>query len=470
MTPFEEYLYYDSLRPGNPADAVTILKFSGKWEAERFEKALRAVVSRVPLAACCVKEDADGSLRWKKLANLDIRSMIRYFPHSFENSPPPRELLDLRCEPGLRFWVYDDIPHEKVTVLFQFHHAITDAVGSFYFLEELFQHYACGTFPQTPSFSLETMNRWGKVPANRRLVWQMFRQIFHFGIRGWWKQNRQPWELCQKALPTSDEPPPHTLLTHAMVEKTFSRDETTAIRQFARQEGITLNDWLMTCVFQTFHAWNVAESSPRAAKKRLCRLAMPVNLRDGQRQRVALANLVSVVFVDAWLRGKPISLRERLPQVVATIRHAKRRENVQLFLKELQGLHDLRWGRQYRDWGMRWFVNRKEALETAVISNLGILFANKELPTNAEGFLTLGSLRLDDIQLISPRTTNVALTIPVGTYAGRLKIHLCYDPHRIRPQTAQFWLQELTTNLRSPLSAPNSENIRPRLPNVDSSL
>lgn len=454
MTPFEEYLYYDSLRPGNPADAVTILKFSGKWNAERFENALRTVVKRTPLAWCGVQEERDGVLNWKKFPDLDVRQMIRYFPYALENTSPPMELLDLRCEPGIRFWIYDDVPHEKTTVLFQFHHAVTDAVGSFYFLEELFQYYAHGTLPETPLFSLETMNRWSKVPVDSRLAWRIFRQILCFGIGGWWKRNRQPWELRENALSMSQEPPPPTLLTHAMVEKTFSREDTTALRQFARTKKITLNDWLMTCIFQMLHEWDFAENSTQRPSTRLCRLAMPVNLREGDRARVTLANLVSVVFIDAWLRGKPIPLFGRLPQVVAAIRQAKRRENVTLFLKELQGLHDLRWGRWYRDWGMRWFVNRQEPLETAVVSNLGILLSGKGLPTDSEGFLLLDSLRLEDIQLISPRTTNVALTLPVGTYAGRLKIHLCYDPHRIRPQTAQFWLEKLTTHLRFPLSHP----------------
>lgn len=453
MTPFEEYLYYDSLRPGNPADAVTILKFSGKWDAERFEKAVRAVVRQTPLAACRIQEEPDGSLYWKPFPHLDIRQMIRYIPEALESAVPPRELIDLRCEPGIRFWIYDDLPHEKVTVLFQFHHAITDAVGSFYFLEALFQYYVHGTLPETPRFTLETMNQWGKVPANGRLVWKMFRQMVGFGLGGWWKRNRQPWELRENSLPAQHESNPPAILTHTMVEKTFSREETTALRQFARQQGMTLNEWLMTCVFQMLHTWHRNEKGGASPEKRLCRLAMPVNLREGERKRVTLANLVSVVFVDAWLTRKPMTLAERQPQVVAAIRRAKRRENVCLFLKELQGLHDLRWGHQYRDWGMRWFVNRKEPLETAVVSNLGILFSNAELPTDSEGFLTLGSLRLEDVRLISPRTTNVALTIPMGTYAGRLKIHLCYDSRRIRPQTAQFWLETFVQNLCFPLSS-----------------
>ena len=93
---------------------------------------------------------------------------------------------------------------------------------------------------------------------------------------------------------------------------------------------------------------------------------------------------------------------------------------------------------------MKWFVRRKTPLATLVVSNLGVLFRESRFPRTSDDRLKIGSLTLDRVELISPRTTDAAITLALGTYAGRLHFGLNWDPKRVDRDEARRFLDFLT--------------------------
>ena len=122
----------------------------------------------------------------------------------------------------------------------------------------------------------------------------------------------------------------------------------------------------------------------------------------------------------------------------------KRKElRADLLIQELKWLCAWRW-RGDRRGGMKWFVRRKTPLATLVVSNLGVLFRDSRFPRTPDGRLQIGSLTLDRVEQISPRTTDAAITLALGTYAGRLHFGLNWDPKRVDREEARRFLDFLT--------------------------
>ena len=56
---------------------------------------------------------------------------------------------------------------------------------------------------------------------------------------------------------------------------------------------------------------------------------------------------------------------------------------------------------------------------------------------------------LERVEQASPRTTNAALTIAAGTYAGRLHLGINHDPGRISDDTVHLFLRLMIEELKS---------------------
>ena len=141
MTPFEDFLFCDAQRAAGPeslADAVTILHFSGRPDFLRLERAISGAVRHHSAARSTVSVHVNGTLDWTG-PQSEI-SLVR--SESLSLPLPP---LEIQKEPGLKFWLCDAPDSDGFQIWFQFHHVATDALGSFRFLEEVFERYAAET-------------------------------------------------------------------------------------------------------------------------------------------------------------------------------------------------------------------------------------------------------------------------------------------------------------------------------------
>ncbi|MDO4628008.1 MAG: WS/DGAT domain-containing protein [Planctomycetia bacterium] len=174
-------------------------------------------------------------------------------------------------------------------------------------------------------------------------------------------------------------------------------------------------------------------------------IAVPVSLRKAPMDGMPLRNIVSVMFL-----AEPVKIRKSredfLRHIHRKMTYFRHHFRAELLLLELKWLCALRLGRDRR-WGMRRFISRKTPLATLVVSNLGILLNFSTLPRTEEGKILAGTLCVEEIQLVSPRTTDAALTVAVGTYANRLHFGLHPDPCRLSDEATRrflaLWIEEL---------------------------
>ena len=425
MTPFEDFLFYDAGREVGPeslADAVTILHFSGQPDFLRLERAISEAARHHSTARSTVSVHADGSLEWT--GSQSEVPLVR--SESLSLPLPP---LEIQKEPGLKFWFCASPDSDGFQLWFQFHHAATDALGSFRFLEEIFERYAA-EMPEAPA-DLEAefptdveldVRQAVKPRVTFGLVCAAVWQIVTFPFR------RKPREIrhAEKNSAESRQEP---------LFRTLTREETRKRLNAAHEQGVSLNDQILAAAFRAVEDLQ--------ADGRPIQIAVPVNTRSGRFLKMPLRNLVSVVF----LRASRQKLRRSDARLLGWIHRQmapKRKElRADLLLQELKWLCAWRWHGDHR-WGMKWFVRRKTPLATLVVSNLGVLFRDSRLPRTPDGRLQIGALTLDRVEQVSPRTTDAAITLALGTYAGRLHFGLNWDPDRVDRQDAQRFLDFLT--------------------------
>lgn len=464
MIPFEDFLFFDSEVHGIPADAMTLCRFSGRLDRERLEKAIHETAERSQIGERCAVCRRNGTLDWSE---KEIPVGIRYFHGAPTPETLPDSAISITRESGLRFWIYDEPEEDRFQLWFQFHHLTTDALGSFLFLDEIFERYAGlavshADVPDGNGIAAALCPEFSGVL--RKTVWkQLGTALGSFLCRGRFT-SAMPLELRENAANGKTQIPGLISSRNAsdagaetelpVLFHAFSRQETQEFLGAARAEGVSLNDLLLASVFRA--AWRLQENFSPKTKRKAVQIAIPVSLRKPS-QNFPLRNLVSVVFLTENLRNwrsryfhsgtvsrnaKNVSETEQSRRFLHEIRgqmlrsHAEKR--AELLLLELKWLCALRFGGDHR-WGMKWFLRRKTPLATLVFSNLGVLFRDSRLPRTEDGRLCVGNLTLDEIRLASPRTVDAALTIALGTYAGRMTFGINHDPKRLTDESVRLF-------------------------------
>ncbi|MCR5162947.1 MAG: hypothetical protein K6C40_02920 [Thermoguttaceae bacterium] len=442
MTPFEDFLFYDAGREAGSeslADAVTILHFSGCPDFLRLERAISGTARHHSAARSLVSVHANGTLDWTGTQS-EIQLLRR------ENLSLPLPPLQIQKEPGLKFWFCDSPDSDGFQLWFQFHHVTTDALGSFRFLEEIFERYAAETpenaadfqaeFPNDAEFPMEAefpndAELDVRQAVNPRVTFALICaavwQIVAFPFR------RKPRELGHSTVSASEEAPAES--SWEPLFRTLTREETRKRLDAAHEQGVSVNDQILAAAFRA-----VENLQPDG---RPIQIAVPVNTRSGRFLKMPLRNLVSVVFLRASRRMLRRSDARLLRWIHRQMAPKRKELRADLLLQELKWLCAWRW-RGDRRGGMKWFVRRKTPLATLVVSNLGVLFRDSRFPRTPDGRLQIGSLTLDRVEQISPRTTDAAITLALGTYAGRLHFGLNWDPKRVDREEARRFLDFLT--------------------------
>ncbi|MBQ9454194.1 MAG: hypothetical protein IJU53_00830 [Thermoguttaceae bacterium] len=426
MTPFEDFLFYDAQRANDIeslADAVTILHFSGQPDILRLERAISEAAEHHPTSRCLVSIRPDGTLD-RTISPSEI-PLVRE-----ESLSVPLPPLQIQKEPGLKFWFLNLPDSGGFQLWFQFHHVTTDALGAFRFLEEIFERYAAETTngsvdlkSEYPTDSELDVCQAVKPRVTFSLVCAAVWQILTFPFR------RKPREISisgKSLVGTAKQP----------LFRTLTIEETRQRLDAAHKQGISLNDQILAATFRA-----IENLQP---DRRPIQIAVPVNTRSGRFLKMPLRNLVSVVFIRASRQMPYWSDARLLRWIHRQMSPDRKKLRADLLIQELKWLCAWRWKGDHR-WGMKWFVRRKSPLATVVVSNLGVLFRDSRLPRTEDGRLKIGSLTLERVEQISPRTTNAAITLALGTYAGRLHFGMNWDPTRVERAEAQRLLDFLTT-------------------------
>ncbi len=461
MMPFETFLFYDSRRRSEnacPADAVTILKVSGKLDYPRFRSAILDVSARNFVARHSIDLYEDGIIEWSETEKYPE---IHYFQGKPTAETVPSTTIDILHEPGIRFWIYDEPEMERAEIWYHFHHVTTDALGSFLFLNEILSCYAGIPLPETSIFTEKEIRTFADVRPTFRLSLCACRQVLAYLVDCLNPFRFRPLELRDPCADGSSQFPSlileenqHETSIMPALFHTFERNFTRKLRDYARKEGVSVNNLLLSTAFCATARLETETLHPvtwkhffRFRRRNSIQIAVPVSLRKAPLDGMSLRNVVSVIFL-----AEPVKLRKSRENF---LRHIHRKMmyfrchlRAELLLLELKWLCALRLGRDRR-WGMKKFLARKTPLATLVVSNLGILLNFSTLPRTKEGKIQAGTLCVEEIQLVSPRTTDAALTVAVGTYAERLHLGLHPDSQRLSDEATRrflaLWIEELET-------------------------
>ncbi|MEM8678660.1 MAG: condensation domain-containing protein, partial [Planctomycetota bacterium] len=161
--PYERMMLHDD-RPDYPMVCPAEFSFEGRFDRPRFESALAQTLLRHPMLQTTIEHRRGHPHRW-------VWSPLEPEVHWIGDAEPldyaRGHFLDVGQQIGVRLWVQER--NNRTRLLFEMHHACTDAAGGMLFVEDLLTLYAA-SFP----------HRSGRRPTLRKLDPNLLLRRGHF--------------------------------------------------------------------------------------------------------------------------------------------------------------------------------------------------------------------------------------------------------------------------------------------------
>jgi len=444
LTPFEEYLFTDDV-PAYPINCHIRFRFRGRFDRTALEAAMRRMLALHPFLHSGVREVAPNDLRWFPFPEEQWPT-IRWST-GMGNTFPPGRKFNLLQEPGIRFYVIEG-PDGVSDLFVEFHHALSDGIGIFGAMEDLFDAYQGNSVKRIDPGRLTQRNP--KLPP----LWS-----FHCGLPWWCRAAARLARLVAFRpvaflrflhgtrtlfIPKFHDPEP-TSPFPAMVMDSFNPEETWQLRQTATENGATLYEWMLTAYYRSIDTW--IRELGFFTKNRCLRIAVPISLRTPADASLAAANVVSMVFIDRF-RSELSDKRRLLRGIHREMTHLKRHRMGYLLLLVLKVVKrfqkNFRWAVEKRSWA------------STVFTHLGKLYDETRLPLR-NGKVVLGNaeneLLLEEIHATPPIRPWYVAVLGSGMYAGSLSIAIHYDAAAIAREHAELllkrFMEELTAEPQS---------------------
>jgi hypothetical protein len=471
---FEDYMLTDD-RDSHPMTFTVRMHFSGRFDRERFEKAVLCAVERHPLFRARLEQIGRHN-RW--VASEDPRPWIAYVAPDEPLRYPGSERIDLTRENGLRIWVRGPRasgdaqsteaqatkaqatgpkPTEAETdapleMRIQFHHCCTDGIGAYRFIEDLLCAYELEVHGDR------------RGAAFRALDPQLLKRRTKFGLSRWQSILRFPQEMWGIIIglplfflkrPIELETPdpvagpsvdPLELLDYPVF--VLDEQESRNLRQAGKSLGGTLTDVMLRDMFMAMHAWNV-KLRP-GSKRRMQRVMMPFSLRGTDDEEVPATNIVAMAMVDRrpWFHRSP---RRLLRGIVWETKILKRFRLAISFVRAC-GIF------RHVPGGMELLARANRCYTSTVLSNMGVALYAAQLPREGNKLLS-GDLMLEAIQSAPPVRPFTATSLTSVSYAGRLTMVVNFDRYHLTPEVARQFTETLGQRMRaSAASAASGED------------
>lgn len=430
LTPLEHYMFLDD-RPAQPMTYAGRFVFDGVVDREAMDKAVEEALAEQSLLNAIVDTGSSRIPQW--LPAPETRRSISWLdsPESIAQHGDYR--IDLRREPGVRFWGAQGDNSFELFALF--HHACCDGIGAMRFLGDLLARYGrhCGmTIPVVAldHHRLVTRgdSRWivhedehvGLIEELRNLASEVYQFFF------------------QKPKPLAGSTKnPVAAAFPAQYHRTVDAGKCAALRKVAARHDATLNDLLMRDMFLVLDQWSRQHDNGYGSD--WLRINMPTNLRTSDDQNMPAANVMSYMFLThrASLCRHPDLLLERIQRTTKWIKHW----NLGMYF--LDALANMR-----RIPGGMWFVTRPCCYATATFSNIGdpTWHFNSALPQK-DGRVHVGGLTLRHV-LFSPPSRPLTRCGMVACLEGKsLTMTARCDPECFSSQDVQALLDSYIRQL-----------------------
>ncbi len=462
LTPFEEYMLCDD-RPAHPMTGFFRLRFSGRLDRLQLEAALRTAVSRHPLTHSRV-ENAGGRLNW--VADDKFTVSLESFTATEARQYPRAKPMDLQAGAGTRCWLVERPDAHDLVV--QMHHTVTDALGMCQFIEDVLLEYARLTGSADASTALRPIDQ-DRLPHRNDfgLTWDRFLRLLPrqmIGLLGARQAlMRRPTRLLPERPPAttpksdsnspeSEFPSPRTYV--------FEPAETREILLAAKRCKVTVNDLLARDLFLA--VGELRRGAGCESPKDWLRFSVPMNLRTPEDERLSVANVVSMIFLDR----RPVDLgdAEKLLRSIQDEMQLIKRNRLSLTFVLSLAVARLLPG------GVRKMVPDNRCWATCIFSNLGVILTGTPLPRR-DGKLLLGNVTLDELDFVTPLRPHTAAACCVYTYAGRMFVMLHCDPRSLTADQANELLTTYLARIRDSIRGTNRTDAllvasSPGLPNA----
>lgn len=436
-------------QPPCPAWMFMAGQFRGTFEHAALQEAVRIMVDRHPMMRSVVRRRR-GRWVWERM--LDWYPVIEWETGPCTGKWPQPYTLDLQREPALRIIAMEhlggDGKPEATSLFWQLHHALCDSVGMTMIFEDLLIAYAqmkgaavtftkldAGLLPQRNDFGLTWRDKVKLIPS------QMI------GLLACWRLHQQ------KAVPLTpnamryDLPP---MQAPVMISRRFSAEERRQIGVAAKKQGAMTNDFFLRDFHAALGLWRKEQGL--GGPEDWVRLVVPVSLRRPADRFLPAVNVLSAISLNR--SPKTLGDRQRLLKVtLADMAWVKNRNLGYTFLMLLRMC-------RLMPGGIRRYARRTEPHGTAILSNLGQLFAGNALQNRARQQEVPGAV-MEDFKAVTPFQKGACAALDAYVYAGRLMFDLNYDPRMLSEAQADRLMELFIGQLKLSVEEGSKQEVKP---------
>jgi hypothetical protein len=235
------------------------------------------------------------------------------------------------------------------------------------------------------------------------------------------------------------EPPAPTTSSPQLLSTEITSNELRAVRASCQKVGVSLNDWLVGCLFEAVWTWKSGQSNPD--DRPWLRMIIPISIRRKEDATMPAANRSTLVQLDR--RKEDFSPRVRLMQGVrfelGLIRSWQLDRILLIVIRGIAISHRL------LKRCTRWNHHRA----TTMLTNLGKPLLKTGLPRDAENHIQFGDLTLSNIDLVAPIKNGMPASFAAHQYCHGLRITMQYDSEVMTREQAGGLLQGLAERVRT---------------------
>ncbi|MDR3197128.1 MAG: condensation domain-containing protein [Planctomycetaceae bacterium] len=432
FTIFEKYMLLDD-QPAYPMDSFRFLRFSGRLNFKRFEASITEVLRYHPMLRSVVYKNRRGQLFWEE---IDCPIFIRKIRGPLASRFPNPDAIDPFIEPGFKVYFVEE--KNQTSVLFQFHHSVSDGIGEMQVLADILSNYAIrfqGELPPENPRNLDSALLLRRGSSGLTLA-KYLRFFFSTAVTTHQLSLRFPTPLAPY-VPLNTNIPAKDYLAFCADELT--QEETRNYFDRAKRHEVTVNDLLIRDLFLAMGVWRKKWFVPKGNP--WLRITMPMNLRTESLKNMPAANTVTMLFLDRKERefSDPDLLLRNIHQETDWIKRTEQKHVLLLTLKIRDRLPG----------GIGYELKSPKCRATAVLSNLGRIFESLPFMRRHDGRLFVGNAVLEEVDAAPPIRSGTLISLSALTYADRLRLILRYDAKNMTAEQANDLLQIFFSFLKS---------------------
>lgn len=446
LSPIEKYLVLDD-QPECPMTSFVELHFVSPLQRKVLTEALCQTVHKHPLLSSTLV-DINGHLNWQYDPRFvpvlrDPATEPILVPSDWlDNDQPSPRPIDLRTEPGCRFWYQDDERGKHAVLTIQLHHAACDGVGLRRALIDALGAYAEMTGNPSQVEQTERKIRKRKreqIEPNRLLDRADFSELKSKPAKEtqslWRKIANAHFFHFQRPQPLLGATPKKLAGNHSaqpLAHHAFDLAMSERLQDTCKQHEIGINDLMLTVLFRVCQRWNQSRGITHDGTR--IRILMPVDLRGRSDLQMPATNRLSFAFLGRTHR-RCDDWKVLLEGVQKETQMNKDTRVYMDFLDALAGLAP----------HPKWFrraINYSRNMTTTVLTYTGdISRGMKNYFPEKDGRRQVGDSYLEHIFVAPPAHENTNITLGVCINWGQICISANWNRAEITAEECHEFLQ-----------------------------